>query len=285
MYTFSHKRKAPSLEGPLKKVERATEHIEDLKTQLSSFLEPWGYEVKHYFEGDPPFFVVKVGEGHFPPVVPDDFSLLAGEAIYQLRTALDHLIVELIRANKQEPCRENMWPVLCKKNAKSLKIKTQGVSQTAFKRIESFQPHSCGTSYKEHPLWALNKFSNWDKHNFLIRTFLARFEGFNVEWSDGPGETRAFGLAATGIKPGDEYRFGPKTGLRPGMKVKVESKPKMMLEDVTMSGFPGFPLHFLTSQPSPTELPDPSDTVTPILFHLSEEVRMVICSFRGEFFH
>lgn len=294
MYKFSHKREDPSLKGPLKKVERAATHIEDLKTQLRSFLEPWGYEVKHHFEGDPPSFVVTVGEGRFPLVVPDGFSLLAGEAIYQLRTALDHLIIELIRANKQEPSPRNMWPVLSQKHERSLKIKTQGVSWTAFKRIESFQPYSCGTNYKEHPLWTLNKFSNWDKHNFLIRTFLARFEGFKIECSDGPGEPRSFGLAATGIKPGDKYCFGQATGLRPGMKVKVESKPKMMLEDVTMPRFPGFPLHSLTSQPSQKELSDPSklwnrytetDTVSPILFQLSEEVRMVVCSFRGEFVH
>ena len=61
-----------------------------------------------------------------------------------------------------------------------------------------------------------------------------------------------------------------------------------------MPKFPGFPLHFLTPQPSAKELLDSSelwkrytesDTVTLILSQLAQVVRDVVKSFNGEFPH
>ena len=127
-----------------------------------------------------------VEEVNFPPV-PDYFSILTGEAVYHLRSTLDHLVAELIRANNCKPSRQSMWPVLPTKHESSLKTKIKGVSTTAHKLIESFQPYSLGTRYKEHSLWKLNELSNWDKHNFLIRAFLARPGGIVIEWGQGKG--------------------------------------------------------------------------------------------------
>ena len=86
-------RNSPSLDGPLRKIERANEHIKNLSTNVNSFLGSCGYKVRRDFEGNPPSFVVTVEEVTFPPV-PDYFSILTGEAVYHLRSSLDHLIIE-----------------------------------------------------------------------------------------------------------------------------------------------------------------------------------------------
>ena len=287
-YSYSHARKASSLEGPLKKIERANEHIENLSAEVNSFLGLCGYKVRRDFEGDPPSFVVTVEEVNFPPV-PNQFSIIAGEVVYHLRSALDHLIFELIRANRREPSGENMWPVLSQKRESILKTKIKGVSPTAFKLIESHQPYSLGTSYKEHPLWRLNKLNNWDKHNFLIRTFVAQPHGLVFEWIDSNGKlTGASQYTSSDVEPGHKFSWGPALGIRPGMDIEIKSKPRIVFEDITgLPEFSGLPLQPAFHQLSAKEFRDyfdETDAVTPILVQLSEKVLGVVQSFQGEFY-
>ena len=287
MWSYTHARKAPSLEGPLKKIERANEHIENLSTKVNSFLGLCGYKVRRDFEGDPSSFVVTVEEINFPPV-PNQFSIIAGEAVYHLRTSLDHLIFELIRANRCEASGQNMWPVLSRKCESGLRPKTKGVSSTAFKLIESHQPYHLGTSYQEHPLWRLNRLHNWDKHNFLIRTFLAQPRGLVFEWIDNNGRlTGVSQYTSSQVEPGHKFSWGPGGGIRPGMDVEIYCKPRIVFEDVTVwPKYPGLPLQPAFHQLSAKEYRDyfdETDAVTPILDQLSQKVLRVIQSFQGEF--
>ena len=287
MWSYTHTRKAPSLEGPLKKIERANEHIENLSIKVNSFLGLCGYKVRRDFEGDPPSFVVTVEEVNFPPV-PNQFSIIAGEVVYHLRSALDHVIFELIRANRREPSGENMWPVLSQERESILKTKIKGVSTTAFKLIESHQPYNLGTSYKEHPIWRLNKLHNWDKHNFLIRTFVARPHGLVFEWIDSKGKlTGVSQYTSRKVEPGEKFSWGPGGGIRPGMDVEIYCKPRIVFEDITVwpeySGLPLQPSFHQLSAKEFRDFFDGTDAVTPILVQLSEKVLGVVQSFKGEF--
>ena len=287
MWSFTHARKAPSLEGPLRKIEWAKKHTDNLTAKVNSFLALCGYKVRKDFVGDPPSLVVTVEKVNFPPV-PDDFSILAGEAIYHLRTALDHLIFELIRANKHEPSRENMWPVLSQQDVSLLKSRTQGVSETAIKLIESHQPYSLGSSYQDHPLWQLNKLNNWDKHNFLIRTFLARPRGLVFEWTDSNGRSTGVSQYTTReVKPGHKFSWGPAPDIRPGMDIKIYCKPRIVFEDVAVwpkySGVPLQPAFHQLTASEYRDYFDGTDAVTPILVPLIEKVSGVVQSFQGEF--
>ena len=51
MWSYTHARKAPSLEGPLRKIERAKEHTDNLTAKVNSFLGLCGYKVRRDFEG------------------------------------------------------------------------------------------------------------------------------------------------------------------------------------------------------------------------------------------
>ena len=232
-WSWNTTRKEPSLEAPIRKTERAHEHMANLSAKIDAFLASCDYKVRRDFQGDPPSFVVTVEEVHFPPV-PYEFSILAGEAVHHLRSSLDYLIFELVRANKSEPSRKNMWPIggLVKEGIP--KAKVAGVSPTALKLIESFQPYRLGTRYKEHPLWRLNKLDNWDKHRFLIRTFLAQPGGIVAEWIDSSGRlVRDSQSTTVEIEPGHKFSWGPARGIRPEMNVKIKSEPKVVFEDIT----------------------------------------------------
>ncbi len=260
-------RQPPSLVGPLLKIDRAQTHIESLRTGIERFLKGCGYQFQHTFEGDPPVLVVVVKEVLAPPV-PPHFSLLAGEAIYQLRTSLDHLVHELIRANGEEPTRNNSWPIHSKQNSKEFERQLIGTSTKAKRRIESLQPYHKKPTYCEHFLWQLKKLNDWDKHNFLIRAFLTKNHGFSVEWSDNSGKVMASRIdMSTELEPGREFQLGPADIPSQGEPFDIKSDPEMVLEmPKVIEGFDGF------VRPA-----------FPLLMELHKKVEAIVLSFEDSF--
>ncbi|MDE0163530.1 MAG: hypothetical protein OXL36_00410 [Bryobacterales bacterium] len=261
VWSWNTARQPPSVDGPLAKIERAHAHIKNLDADINRFLKKCGYRFRRHFKGDPPTLVVTVKEAKFPPV-PDHFSLLAGEAIYQLRTSLDHLFYELVRANREKPSRRSGWPILAPPNKEHLEEKIKLVSATAKQRIKTFQPYLMGVRYKEHPLWRLKKLNDWDKHNFVIRAFIARHNGFRVEWTDSDGKIRRIGMDTdVELRPNQKFSFGPGLGIHPEMNVKIKTEPYIVFEKV-------------------------GDTIAesalPSLGQLSDYVSHVVRSFSGE---
>ena len=116
IWSWNESRQAPSLDGCRRKLARANHHIENIAADERSFLDSLscGYGFRRDFHGYPPSLILTVEKINFPQV-PDNLSIVAGEAIYQLRTTLDHLVFELIRAQSNEPTRDNAWPIHTKK--------------------------------------------------------------------------------------------------------------------------------------------------------------------------
>ena len=85
-----------SFEGPRLKIERAKCHITDLKREADAFVKANAYSV--VLQRDP-----KTGRDSLMPSagkpVPDKISLIAGDAIHNLRASLDHLACDLVRLN------------------------------------------------------------------------------------------------------------------------------------------------------------------------------------------
>ena len=262
---------APSLDGCRRKLKRAKHLIENITAEGRSFLASCGYRCRRDHQGDPPSLILTVEEVNFPPA-PDRFSILAGEAIYQLRTTLDHLVFELIRTQKNEPNRENSWPILKQENTKVFKDKTKGVSASARKRIESHQPYQMGDHYKEHTLWRLRELHDWDKHNFVVRTFLAVPHGIEIEWTNDAGRSQTCSsYGSEEIQLGDEFYFGPATGIRPETKIDIKTKPFIVFEDIRVS----------------KDVTDtvglPFEPISKTLNELAYEVTRIADSFSGEF--
>ena len=263
IWSFDTRRQPPSLDGCRRKVERAKHHIENITADARSFLASCGYRFRRDHQGDPPSLILTVEQINLPQV-PEQFSIVAGEAIYQLRTTLDHLVFELIRSQNQVPTRKNSWPILTKKHMMAFEGKTKGVSPSALKLIESLQPYQMGVRYKDHTLWRLRELNDWDKHNFVIRTFLAAHHGIEIKWTDDAGRLQKLSMSRSeNIKRGDEFCIGPRMGIRPETEVDLKTSSFIVFEDI--AGF--------HSEPIGTTLDE-----------LADEVARIVESFSDEFF-
>jgi hypothetical protein len=165
------------------KVERAEHHILDLDEGMRS------YEAKHPYRpvrqpnrrGDENNwrFVLEITEQPDPRL-----SLILGDVVHNLRTALDHVLVAMrprrFRWNAGFPlCDVDIWAKDSSgefisrddKRRASFTNAVEGLEAPAVAIIEELQPYAMandGFDAKLHPLGILGKFDNADKHRQLV---------------------------------------------------------------------------------------------------------------------
>jgi len=169
MTAVSGQQKPPTLDGPVAKVRRANFHYTEVveawdKLARSYYTRPDAYTVeirdngcKHVYRAGP----------HFPSIDPD-WGLVLGDAIHNLRSALDHLAWQLVIANGGTPhdgMGGTQFPVVEK--PKQIAI-SGGIDAQALQIIDDVQPYH-GTSDGQN-LLLLNKLDIMDKHHFAIVT-------------------------------------------------------------------------------------------------------------------
>jgi hypothetical protein len=151
------------LVGVRAKIERAKQHVRDLEIAIQAFLDTGAYEVgseKHPYRGNPIYKVIRADD---PPA---SLSLIAGDAIHNLRSALDHLAWQLVLANGRAPTRRTAFPIY--ESAERYMTKDQrvieGISAEAVEFINATKPYQGGND----PLWMLHELNNIDKHRLLL---------------------------------------------------------------------------------------------------------------------
>jgi hypothetical protein len=151
------------LAGPKLKVERAKCHIANLEAEIHAFHAKNPYAVACEKDTD-------TGENVFRLTIkeclPVKLSAILGDIIHNLRTALDHLISDLIRANGMEPDGDSGFPITQRsKNLKPGRIsKIKGVSPKAERLILRLKPYKTGNP----ALWNLHMLDVLDKHAGII---------------------------------------------------------------------------------------------------------------------
>ena len=103
------------LDGAVARISRANIHIEELKARIEEFRKASQDEivsleqqinVRHYgFDSEITM------ERYHPIEVPNDLSIIAGDIIYNLRSALDYLIYELARENSGREKSGTQFPI------------------------------------------------------------------------------------------------------------------------------------------------------------------------------
>src|SRR6266849_6208527 len=140
------------------KMERAKKHILDLQDAFQVFLDSSPYEVIRDYKPDTGEFVYRVAK--IEPT-PPSIMLIAGDAIHNIRSVLDHLIGQLVEANGQIPSRSNGYPIFQNLNGymagKNRKI--QGVSTIPANVIDVTNPYKGGND----DFWILHELDNIDK--------------------------------------------------------------------------------------------------------------------------
>ena len=159
---------AHPLDGAHAKLEWANAHVLKLQQELFAFFHRVPYTVwreRNRRTGQIRLLAQDMGVGD-PPV---SFALLAGEAAYQLRSSLDHVIYQLFLANQTTPDRKTQFPIF--ETSQGYKIRANamihGASVTAQARIEALQPYHHARNAQQDPLWMLQDLNNTDKHRLI----------------------------------------------------------------------------------------------------------------------
>ena len=102
------------------------------------------------------------------PKVPADYSIRIGEIAYNLRSALDHLVWQLVLAKGACPSTNNAFPIYQdeEKYKNNATRKLKGVAPIHCDLIEEFQTYHGQRGVGAH-LWMLDIICNIDKHRRL----------------------------------------------------------------------------------------------------------------------
>lgn len=103
----------------------------------------------------------------YVPEIPAPLGLLLGDALYNLRAALDYLAYELVLAGGNEPSGQTAFPIFDTADEywERMARKVKGMRQSAIEAINRIQPYEGGFS---HALWQLHRLNNIDKHRALL---------------------------------------------------------------------------------------------------------------------
>ena len=159
------------------KVKRAKEHVEDLQRQITAFLEtkPYKVAVKLDAQSRKPIYYLSSIER-----TPDCLSLVVGDAIQNLMSALDHLAYQIVCSDTGDAPPNPNWiyfPVAddAKKYEAKKHGKIGGARQETFEAIDALKPYKGGND----SLWMLYRLNNIEKHRLLI-TVGSMFQSVNL---------------------------------------------------------------------------------------------------------
>jgi|SRR5580704_486461 hypothetical protein len=166
-------------------------HLQDLDNAIAEWVgepgvDPKPYEISGDFRLNSREYVFK-GKLLKPL---DDLLLwgvMFGDAIHNLRSALDHLVWQLVLVNKKRPSGSNQFPICDtganywsagwkdgKKTPSTRERRLEGVSDAHKALIDEAQPYRARVPPSAiHALSALRDLSNYDKHRLVHLTDFA----------------------------------------------------------------------------------------------------------------
>ena len=163
------------LTGIRAKLRRAKEHQNTLKTEFSIWVEQHANTRRFQIRRDSSWYVV-TGEPF--PQLDIRFCIIAGDLVHNLRSALDHLVWQLVIRDGQEPSRRNEFPICYsqkrfrddvkfRKNKPKLSV-LYGimVDGDAWTIIEKAQPY-VSLLPEENLIGLIGRLSSLDKHRTL----------------------------------------------------------------------------------------------------------------------
>lgn len=162
------------LDGVNAKLTRVVASLERLHSDIRAFaaLRPFTVRIEEHDRGD--------GQSEVHVIAVDrrilwdvNINLLAGEIVYQLRSALDHTIHQLVLADghgeKLAGSRRHQFPIFETEVGYRTRAPAMidGVSPSVGRLIKDAQPFASTLAASAHPLWILQDLSNTDKHRVI----------------------------------------------------------------------------------------------------------------------
>jgi len=146
------------------KVERAKEHVRNLESEIQAFWQRRPYEILTDDDPDPGNYIARVRAREQPPI---RWGAVAGDAIHNLRSALDVLIHQLVtHATGKHPRAKLAFPIYDTRHeceAAGFR-EIERASKTAVGIVKALKPYKLGNE----PLWLIKHLDNVDKHRVLL---------------------------------------------------------------------------------------------------------------------
>jgi hypothetical protein len=175
------------LAGVRAKLRRAKEHKGTLKTEFDIWAKQQADAHVFHIRRDGSWYIAMTESLKQPDI---RFAVIAGDIVHNLRSALDHLVWQLVLRDGHEPSRWNEFP-MCKseelffKKVKFRKSKPEvgvlygiTVDGDAWTIIEKAQPYVRPPN-TESLIGVIGRLSIWDKHRtlYIQRTFVEDIRG------------------------------------------------------------------------------------------------------------
>ncbi|HVA08440.1 MAG TPA: hypothetical protein VNG12_17025, partial [Acidimicrobiales bacterium] len=167
------------------KLDRAKEHWGALNREIRSFLGDHAIGPAATYDPLQRLYIFRIGTVEPLPV---RWGIVVGDIVHNTRSALDHLVTQLVIANGHRPGRHHAFPVCLTlsdwrrqvEQAKPGKAALDGVAPGAVSLIQSIQPYQTGVEEDagRSTIAGLQRLWNTDKHQLVhcVRSFIADHE-------------------------------------------------------------------------------------------------------------
>ena len=156
-------------ESAFLKLDRAHEHFEEAKLHIQAYLgsSPKPYKILYDYDTETEDIVFRLYERSS---IPKRIPLIVGDAIHNLRSALDHVAyVICFKKFWMAPASKPQFPICeFESSVRSETLKVCKAGSSEFNYITSL---NVKTEWYYKILWSLHRLDIHDKHNLLISTF------------------------------------------------------------------------------------------------------------------
>ena len=235
----------PDLRGVIAKLDRAEEHLGALDASIKDVLYGEGDPIVEEFDLEKQWYIARFRIGSEIPE--RRWGILLGDAVQNLRAALDHLVYQLAILSGNNPARSRtQWPIVSSYDdywkgsgggRPRRDIDLEGVNEEFRKLIDDFQPCSRGPreEFMENASVAfkfLGDLSNTDKHRIMNASVLRPRNG--TTWPDPPGSPVEVRWPKAGpklLQDGTElYRWRVNDPAYPRLPVEVQLESYITFE-------------------------------------------------------
>lgn len=156
------------------KLARGVKHLDSIREEVDALVASDACGINPDFNSEPGFLVIKAFVRETPTPL---CSVYVGEALYQLRSTLDHLVCHLTEANGNVVTNKTGFPIFLQRAefrdaagslTPAVRSLIDGLLPKQQAAIESEQPFQGKFGAPEDdPLWWLYRLSNFDRHRFI----------------------------------------------------------------------------------------------------------------------
>ena len=208
------------------KTEWAKEYIRNLERRIARFHDSNPYEVRAEKDAHSPNEILRI---KLVRKIPDELACIIGDAVHNLRSALDHLVWQLVEAHGAMPPDErHMFPVsetLAKYQSAGSRRRIDGVHPGAVNLIDQSKPYAGG----QGEFWTIHYLDIIDKHRLLLLTGFVN-SGLETRVTDkSQRESAAQGVHWPGTPVVHRFASNP-----PGVPIMLEYGAEIQFAKVTV---------------------------------------------------